>query len=128
MSSGAAALIQLSEVVNDPDLAQSFQILRSTSTEFLNGVWQSTTTSIGSYGVIANPTDRYLDMQAEGDVIKGDKVFWSSQPIYATRATEGVGFSSDILIWRGLQFRVVDVKQFEDYGFWRATAVRMKSD
>lgn len=121
------ALIQVSEVVNDPDLAQPFTILRSVGS-WLNGVWQSTQTSIQSYGVIADPSDRELEMIPEGDRVKGAKVFWSSTPIYGTHATEGAGGSSDILVWHGLNFRVLHVFQYQDYGVYRAVAVRMKAD
>lgn len=124
---GTSALIQVSEVVNDPDFAQPFAILRSTGT-WLNGVWQSATQELISYGVIADPTDREVQMIPEGDKVTGAKVFWSSQPIYGTHATAGIGGSSDILVWRGLSFRVLLVQQFEDYGFYRAMAVRMKAD
>lgn len=125
---GTASLVQVSEVVNDPDMAQPFTILRSTGTAWLNGVWQSSTTEFSGYGVIADPTDREIKMIPEGDQVVGAKVFWSAQPIYATRATSGVGASSDILVWRGLSFRVVNVQQFQDYGFYRAIATRMKAD
>lgn len=124
---GTASLIQVSEVVNDPDMAQPFTILRSTGA-WLNGVWQSTAAELSGYGVIADPTDRELQMIPEGDLVEGAKVFWSALPIYGTHATEGTGGSSDILIWRGLNFRVVNVQQFQDYGFYRAIATRMKAN
>lgn len=120
-------MIEVSEVVNAAEFAQSFSIIRSTGS-WVSGVWTSVTTTIAGYGTIANPTNRELEMVSEGDKVKGVMVFWSSQPIYATRATEGVGSSSDILVWRGLNFRVLDVKQFQDYQYYRATAVRMKAD
>jgi hypothetical protein len=127
VAGGTAALIQVSEVVNDPDLAQPFTINRSSGV-WNNGVWQSTTTAVQGYGVIANPTVRELEMIPEGDLVKGAMVFWSAQPIYGTHGTQGVGGSSDILIWRGNNYRVLNVTQYQDYGFYRAIAVRMKAD
>lgn len=121
-------MIQIDEVVNDPDLAQIFTILRSCNGQFLYGKWETETSSIDSFGVVANPTNKELQMVPEGDRAKGVMVFWSSEPIYATRAnTEGGGASSDILVWRGDNFRVLDVKQFQDYGYYRAIATRMKA-
>ena len=120
-------MIDVSEVVNDPDLAQPFSILRSTGS-WLNGVWNSVVTTIQSYGVIAEPTVRELKMIPEGDLVTGGLLFWSATPLYATHATEGVGGSSDILIWRGHNYRVLTVLQFEDWGYYRAFAVRMKAD
>jgi len=120
-------MISVAEVVNEPDLAQAFTILRSTGT-WLNGVWQSVTATVQGYGVIAEPSGRDLDMVPEGDVVKGMMIFWSSQIIYGTHATAGVGGSSDILVWRGENYRVLSVKQYVDYGYWRAMATRMKAD
>ena len=127
MSTAPGALIQMSEIVNDPDFAQPFTALRSVGS-WLNGVWQSVTSEVQLYGVIAEPTVRELEMMAVGDVVKGHMIFWSSQAIYGTHATEGVGGSSDILVWRGENYRVLLVHQYLDYGFYRALATRMKAD
>jgi hypothetical protein len=120
-------MIQIGEVVIDPDFAQPFTILRSTGA-WLNGVWKSIQTAIQGYGTIASPTVRELEMLPEGDLAKGAMVFWSAQPIYGTHATEGIGGSSDILVWRGHNYRVLDVKQYQDYGYYRALGVRTKAD
>jgi len=120
-------MIDVQDVVNDPDLAQPFTILRSTGI-WVTGVWTPTQTVIQSYGVIAEPSVRELDMVPEGDIVKGMLVFWSSEPIYATHATEGVGGSSDMLIWRGNNYRVLTVRQYEDYLYYKALATRMKAD
>jgi hypothetical protein len=121
-------MIDVSDIVSDADLAQVFTILRSTGTGFQYGVWQSSTTTLSSYGPVQPATDRDISMLAEGDRVKEVKAFWSSQPIYGTNAIAGVGQSSDILVWQGLNYRVLHVAQQQDYGFWKALAVRMKSD
>lgn len=120
-------MISVSEVIQDPDFAQAFGILRSTGS-WLNGVWQSATTSVPGFGVVGEPTTRDLKMIPEGDTVQGMLAFWSVEPLYATHATEGVGGSSDILIWRGHNYRVLQVEQYQDYGYYRAVATRMKAD
>lgn len=119
--------INVSEVINDPDLVQPFTILRSIG-EFVSGVWESETTQIDGLGVIAEVSERDLDMVPEGDVVKGMRVFWSVAQIYATHATEGIGGSSDILLHRGSSYRVLKVELYGDYGYYRAVATRMKAD
>lgn len=120
-------MIDVADVVNDPDLAQPFTIQRSTGMWNL-GTWQSTTNPVQSYGVITEPTVNEISMVPEGDRVGGVMVFWSAQPIYVTRATECEGGSSDLLTWRNLTFRVLSVKRYEDYGYYRAIAVRVKTD
>jgi hypothetical protein len=122
-------MIDVSEVVLDPDMAQAFSILRDGSGAFVSGVWTpAAPTTIPAYGPIRPASDRDLEMIPEGDRVKEVKTFWCSQPIFAMRATAGVGSSSDILTWRGLYYRVMGVAQSQDYGFYRAVAVRMKGD
>jgi hypothetical protein len=120
-------MIDVSELANDPDLAQVFTILRTTGSSWLNGVFQTVETTVQSYGPISVATPRDVEMIPEGDKIVGAMVFWSAQPLYGTEAIQGVGRSSDILQWKGLNWRVLHVSQYLDYGFYRAVAVRMKS-
>ena len=119
--------IEISQVVNDPDVAQAFTILRSVGAWNL-GTWVPVTANVQSYGVITEPTVNELEMVPEGDKVKGVMVFWSSQPIFVTSAAQGVGNSSDIIVWRGQNFRVLSVKQYLDWGYYRAIATRMKAD
>lgn len=124
-------MIDVSEVVNDPDLAQAFTILRN-SGSWLNGVWQSgNTTQVQSYGVISPATSRDIKVLPEGDQTGELRVFHGADPIYVTNANDAVdstGQSSDILIWRGDQFRVLQVKYEQDYGYYRAIATRLPPD
>lgn len=124
-------MIDVSEVVNDPDLAQAFTILRN-SGSWLNGVWQSgNTTPVQGFGVISPATSRDIKMLPEGDQTGELRVFHSAQPIYVTNANDAVdstGQSSDILCWRGDNFRVLNVKHEEDYGYYRAIGSRLPPD
>ena len=118
-------MIQVSEVVNAPEFAQPFTIQRSTGAYNL-GTWVSTPTTIAGFGTITPASDNDIRMIPEGDVVEGAMVFHSQAPIYLTHADgSGAGGSSDILEWQGQNFRVVNVRQEQDYGFYRAVAVRM---
>lgn len=110
-------------VVNDPDLAQHYTILRSSGGAFLNGVWQNGTVTIPGFGVISVAKARDTNMLPGGDKITGAMVFWSSQVLYGTRN----GANADLLIWNDLQWRILEVKQYKDYGYWRAIAERLKA-
>jgi hypothetical protein len=120
-------MISVEEVVNDQDVAQIFTILRSTNGKFVSGIWTTDQVSIPSYGPIRPATPRDLEMVPEGDKVKEVKIFWSAQPIYATHATDGIGGSSDLLQWKQLYYRVLSVTQSQDWGFYRAVAVRTKA-
>lgn len=118
-------MIDVSEVINDPDVMHAFTILRSTGS-WVDGTWTPVVTTIQGFGVIEVGQPRDIDMVPEGDVIKSLRVFWSQQPIYGTHNGSNPG-SSDILEWRGDQYRVLSVARWQDYGFYRAVATRLKA-
>lgn len=119
---GPAGLINVSEVVVDPDLAQPFIVLRSTG-EWVNGTWVSQTRELQQIGVISVASPSEIGMVAEGDVITSARVFHTDQPIFKTREKEKG--SSDILVWRNRKYRVLHDSDYQDYGYWRAVGSRM---
>lgn len=122
-------MLDVSEVANSPDLAESFTILRSTGTQFNQGVWETEEQSITGFGVISVAESRDAEMLPEGDLAKGAMVFWSAQPIYVTNTTNiAVGQSSDILVWNGKRYRVLTVRPYKDWGYYRAVGTRMQAD
>jgi hypothetical protein len=116
-------MLDLTRVVNNPLLCQSFTILRSTGQQGPGG-WINQETSLTAYGVISVARYRDLLMIPEGDRTTGAMVFHSSSPMYLTRIGANQGIS-DILLWRGEQYKVSSVAHYEDYGYYSATAVRM---
>lgn len=131
-------MIDVSDVVNDPDFAQGFTIERSTG-QFVAGGFEKTPSNVQGYGVISVAADEDIQMLPEGDRIDGAMVFHSHERIYLTQLDGGYdqaqygagGFGvsvqhvSDQIYWRGQKFRVMHVAPYEDYGYWRAIGVRM---
>lgn len=122
-------MISLSEVVNDPDFAQPFSIQRSSGGAFAsNGVWEDSKTTVLMYGIVQPATAKELLQVPEGDRAKEVKSFHSSAPMYET-TTNGLvdagAITSDIAIWKGLQYRIQKVYQWEDFGYYKALGVRM---
>lgn len=122
-------MLDLSEVANSPELAETYTILRSTGTGWNQGVWETQEQQLTGFGVISVADAKEVEMVPEGDVAHGAMVFWSAQPIYVTNTTNTVpGQSSDILIWNGKQYRVLSVRQYLDWGYYRAVGTRMQAD
>jgi hypothetical protein len=123
-------VISLEELTFDPDLAQPFDVLRSTG-GFLNGTWQTRSEEmIPFYGVIAEPSVDKIEMEPQADVRHGDIVIWCHEPLYVTQGSTDSceGSSSDIVRWRDHEYRLLEVRLLADWGYYRAVGVRMKAN
>ena len=123
-------MISLSDVVNDPDFAQNFSVIRSTG-NFVAGGYQTTSVTVPFYGIITVASDEDLQMVPEGDRVTGAMLFHSSQQIYTTQIDPAANPSSpnqqyiaDKIIWRGLTYRVIKISPWVDFGYWRAIGIR----
>jgi hypothetical protein len=117
-------MIEVSAVVNSAEFAESFTIQRSNGS-YLNGTWTSRMVNLSGFGVVRVASQKDIMMTPEGDVIKGDRVFHSVNPLYTTSAEHAR--SSDILIWEGQPYRVMRVDNASNFGYYKAICVRMKA-
>jgi hypothetical protein len=117
----------LTEIVNDPDLAQAFTLFRSTG-QYVAGGWANTVTQIPSYGVITVASEEALDMVPEGDRVSGSMHVLTAARLYETHEAGVAGKNgglSDQIQWNGQMYRVQAVAPWKDFGFWSAVFVRM---
>lgn len=127
-------IVNLFEIVNDPDLAQPFAIERST-VQFVLGGEQIVVTTIPALGVVTVSDADTLQMIPEADRTQGAMSFYSSTPILlshgnepqlsGTAGTQGV---SDVLIWRGIRFRISKVFPYIDYGYFHCVGVKIEAN
>jgi hypothetical protein len=117
--------MNLEEVILDGDLADPYTVMRSNG-QFVAGGFTDTKTSFNVWGVVSLASLKDLQMVPEGDRVTEMRVFYSNQPLYVTRSNvnEGTG-TSDILVWNGIQYRVVSVLPQSNRNFWKAIAARM---
>lgn len=117
-------MINVSDIVNDPDFAQSFVVQRSTIT-FVSGGLSNVIVNVQMWGVI-EPKDKELLTLPEGDRVTGFVTFYTQLPMYMTNI-EGSddGHLSDIAVWHGQQFRIVKDSIWSDFGYYRTIGVRM---
>jgi len=120
-------MIDLSMVVNANEFAQPYQIVRSNGGSYVDGVWTPNTETVQGFGTITPATPKQIEMLPEGDVVTSAMAFHSEAPIFTTRENgeDGQPGSSDILVWRGKNLRVLQVLEYSDYGYFLAIATRM---
>lgn len=119
--------LDLSDVANDPDFAQSYTVVRRSGRFALGRFTVTNTASLPFYGIIQPATDEDLDGIPEGDRISGAMSFISVQRMFNTN-TEGIGTPSalsDTIMWRGQNYGVWKAGPWGDFGFWKAVGVRL---
>ena len=98
----------------DPDLgAQSVTVKRTT------GLWQGgrfvpqTTTSFQAVGNLQPATPEQLEFFPEGERREGQMVFYTKTTLYLTEGNE----VSDVLVWRGEEYKIINLNRWQDWGF-----------
>jgi hypothetical protein len=118
-------VINVGEIVTDPDFAQSFTVYRSTGS-FVKGDWtESTPEEIIMRGVVTVMNARELAQYPEGDRIKGAMTFYTQEALYVTRVGQEAG-TSDQIMWRGEKYKIFNVAPYVDYGFYCAAGERIQ--
>lgn len=121
--------MDLREAINDPDIAESFDVLRSQGGSFQPGGWvEPAPQTIKCYGIISEASAREVKMLPEADRILDNITIHTETPLFVTRipnaGTVGQG-TSDIVIYEGDQYRIMKVYNYSTRGFYWAIAVRM---
>lgn len=119
--------IQISELISDPDFAQAFTVTR-TAGQWVSGVFTNDQpVYIPFIGVIEPMKTQDMLMFPEGDNIRGLVNVYTIEPIYTTRLDESTGTSgafSDEITWQGEQYKIIQVQNYSDFGYYKAIAAR----
>jgi hypothetical protein len=112
-------MIEISDLMTDPDFAQNFTIRRETGA-FVEGEWVKATASLERYGVIQPMSEAdSIAFLPEGERFNNWISIWCLDEI---RQGNGRGEMSDIVVWNGLTYRVAKAKRWEGQGYYRAFA------
>lgn len=120
-------MIDVSEILSDPDLCQDFTAIRSAGS-FVGGRWtEDTPVEVPMTGVITVVNSKELQQIPEADQVKGAMAFFSADELFVTRKGETPG-TSDRILWRGDYYRIFQVSPYADYGYFKAIGERMTGD
>ena len=114
-------MINVAELMRDPDLAQAFQIERATSGSFADeGEWSQTVTTINKVGIV-QPAKRedQLAILPEGTRLGNVIAVFCDEELRIDNADDK---RSDVVVWHGNPYRVIAAKPWADHGFWQIWA------
>jgi hypothetical protein len=113
----------LNDAISNPDLAEPFIILRNPGT-YGPGGWQSgPQQQINAYGTVGRASNKQMEVIPEADRVSEIRLFHSSTQMFATSEAKSV--TADVLVWRGIQYRVLAEIPQPQRGYFAALAARM---
>lgn len=122
-------MIDVSELIVDPDLAQPYTVHR------MSGIWTDgefiqTELPLPFYGVVIVANTQDVNMMPEGDRIAGLMVFYTTpdNPIFVTRNLDTDQGTSDEVEWRGERYKIMQTFPYHDYGYIKAIGTRKLGD
>jgi len=121
-------LINITEIVLDPDFAQpaAFTVYRTTGT-WTGGRFVSTAATLQYNGSIIPMTTKEMQQLPQGDQVTGAVVIYTPLILNTTRLDQNTlttGGTSDEILWQGERWKILNVRNFVEFGYYRATAVR----
>ncbi len=113
-------MINVAELMRDPDLAQSFQVERAGGA-FDEGEWVPEVPDILNFVGIIQPAKREdtLAILPEGARLGNMIVVFCDQELRNDNADDQ---RSDIIVWHGRPYRVMAAKHWADHGYWQVWA------
>lgn len=115
-------LVNVSELMSDPDFVEQVQITRTQGAFDATGVWHNIgpKTIVWQAMAIEQSTPSQLLALPEGEREGSFITCWSFNPLIAADGISGQ--ASDVILFHGAPYRVVRVADRSDNGFFQAIA------
>jgi len=112
-------VIDVSELMSDPDFVRAFSIMRPTLTVANEGVASSTYATTQLTGIVQPASDNELKLLPEGSRLSDVIAVWSHSEI---RAGDGSTIESDVILVDGKRYRVIKADPWPDAGYYKVLA------
>jgi hypothetical protein len=123
-------MLDLSSVVTDPRFAQTITVIRKTGGWQPNGEFTTIENQLAMAGTISIANAKQIEFIPESDKVGGEIAIHTIEPLYNSRNetnTQQAGLSDEI-IWHGDRYKIYQVHEYSDYGYYFAIGQRKASD
>lgn len=121
-------MTDIAELIDDPDFCTSFTIMVSDSYRQDDGEWIEGFEPYKMTGVIQPASSRDTAHMIDGDEYRGAINVWARQMIATADNSERCAGLGDLIDWHCKRYRVVNSKDWSQYGYWQAMAVEVDGD
>ncbi|MBS5330577.1 MAG: hypothetical protein KHX98_07750 [Limosilactobacillus oris] len=126
-------MINVAKAVTDPRFSQKFKVFRK-SGEWVKGRFIESEKEISMIGVIAPSKPKEIEMIPEGDRVGGEITIHTIRKLYTTRSIdtsedneENQG-TSDIIEWQSERYKLYQVNDYSQYGYYSSIGMRLVSN
>lgn len=125
-------MINVARAVNDSRFCQNFKVFRKHG-EWAKGRFIEAETEINMIGVITPSKPKEIEMIPEGDRVGGEITVYTTKKLYTTRSietneSEENQGTSDIIEWQDERYKLYQVNNYSQYGYYSAIGMRLVSN
>nr|WP_243123184.1 hypothetical protein [Clostridium carnis] len=126
-------LINVAKAITDPRFSQKFEVFRK-SGEWIRGRFEEIEKEISMIGVIAPSKPKEIEMIPEGDRVGGEITIHTIRKLYTTHAIQDEESedefegTSDQIEWQGKRYKLYQVNDYSQYGYYQAIGMRLVSN
>lgn len=126
-------LINVAKAITDPRFSQKFKVFRK-SGEWVKGRFTESEKEISMIGVVTPSKPKEIEMIPEGDRVGGEITIHTTRKLYTTRsintseANEENQGTSDIIEWQSERYKLYQVNDYSQYGYYSAIGMRLVSN
>lgn len=118
--------INVARVINSSKWHTTFTVYRKTG-DWVNSRFVQNDSSIDFDGASVPATTKDIMQVPEGDRTLEIRIFLTKKELYVTRNGEIKGTSDEVL-WNGKRFKIVKVKDWREFGYYRSIGVCLEGD
>lgn len=126
-------MINVAKAITDPRFSQKFKVFRK-SGEWVKGRFTESEKEISMIGVVTPSKPKEIEMIPEGDRVGGEITIHTTRKLYTTRsintseANEENQGTSDIIEWQSERYKLYQVNDYSQYGYYSAIGMRLVSN
>ncbi len=109
-------MINVGELVHDPNFCTEFKLHRKLPGEWIGGRQKQKEKIVDIEGVVTATNSKDMEMLAEGDRVHGLKTFYADIEMRLTNNES----TSDICEYKGQRYRLLQVFDYSDFGYYKA--------
>ncbi len=122
-------MLDVSKIVVDPRFAQTFTVSRKTGTWNADGEFIETPNDITMIGTISIASAKQIEFIPEGDRVGGEIAIHTIDKLLASRNNDdGTSGTADEILWHDEYYKIYQVNEYSDYGYYFAIAQRKRTD